>query len=491
MKKVASVFPLLVLLAIGFLMRLWRLNAPLADWHSWRQVDTAGVTREFLVRGIDLLHPRYMDISSVPSGQFNPEGWRMVEFPFVNGMVAILAQTAQSLNLFVDLIVWERLTSIAFSLGSAIFLYLVVKWFSGERVALLTAGVFELLPFSVYYSRVVLPEPKLLFFSLAATYWFIRFIRTGSIAHWFGWVIAGALASLLKPVWLIIFGPALFFYAWIQRRREFYSLRWGFTLCLGAMLLILPFLLWRAWITQFPSGIPASAWLYNAGGIRLRPAWFRWLFADRLGRLILGYWGIFPFVLGMMSKAGKSEKGFFHLWLLGGVLYLAIFASGNVTHDYYQAILVPVIAVFVAKGIDFLLTPPKLFSSLAAYGLLFICLTFMLAFSWFHVRDYFNINRQEIVEAGKAADNILPSQAKVIAPYGGDTAFLYQTNRKGWPVGGAIDDKLSKGATHYVSVLFDEESRWLTSHCQTLLKTSSFVIVDLLRCDEVVSSPSL
>jgi hypothetical protein len=290
----------------------------------------------------------------------------------------------------------------------------------------------------------------------------------------------------------------------IKERENIFAVRRMMPYFFSGFLTLIPFLLWRLWIQQFPSGIPASDWLFNAGGIRFRPAWFRWLFADRLGRLILGYWGMIPFGLGLLIQPEKDpilprskgsdplnsqkERWFFHWWLVGGFTYLAILASGNVTHDYYQAILMPVVSVFVAKGLYALLHPPKYLISHISYLICLISFIFMIGFGWFHVRDYFNINHPEIVEAGKTADRLLPRDAIVIAPYGGDTAFLYQTNRKGWPVGGAIDDKMSKGATHYISVNFDEETRNLMNRCTVLQKREMFVVIDLRPCKDQLSS---
>ncbi|KKS90138.1 MAG: hypothetical protein UV66_C0008G0013, partial [Candidatus Woesebacteria bacterium GW2011_GWA1_43_12] len=34
-----------LILVLAFVVRLWRIDAPLADWHSWRQSDTAAVAR--------------------------------------------------------------------------------------------------------------------------------------------------------------------------------------------------------------------------------------------------------------------------------------------------------------------------------------------------------------------------------------------------------------------------------------------------------------
>ena len=106
----------------------------------------------------------------------------------------------------------------------------------------------------------------------------------------------------------------------------------------------------------------------------------------------------------------------------------------------------------------------------------------MFAFSWHEVRTFYWINRPEIIEAGRVADRILPKNAKVIAPYGGDTAFLYQINRQGWPIGFEIERKIKKGASHYASVdPEDPEVKALEEQYQVLEKTEKYVIIELSK----------
>jgi hypothetical protein len=110
-------------------------------------------------------------------------------------------------------------------------------------------------------------------------------------------------------------------------------------------------------------------------------------------------------------------------------------------------------------------------------------LVLSLAFGWYEVRGFFNINRPEIVEAGKAVDRLTPPDALVIAAYNSDPAFLYQTNRHGWPDGVGIEDKVEAGATHYVSVNHDDVSNYLAEKCQTVEDTASYIVIDLRGCD--------
>jgi len=98
-------------------------------------------------------------------------------------------------------------------------------------------------------------------------------------------------------------------------------------------------------------------------------------------------------------------------------------------------LIIPIICIFLAKGADFLITQGReVFNSAISYLLLAICVIFMFAFGWYQIRDYFNINHPEIVEAGREVASVAPRKALVIAPYDGDTAFLYQTDRAGWPL---------------------------------------------------------
>src|SRR3989344_2778865 len=82
--KKLEVLVLLVLILAGFLVRLYRFDGSVLDWHSWRQADTSAVSRNFIKYGFDVLHPKFDDISNVPSGIDNPQGYRFVEFPIYN-----------------------------------------------------------------------------------------------------------------------------------------------------------------------------------------------------------------------------------------------------------------------------------------------------------------------------------------------------------------------------------------------------------------------
>lgn len=107
MKKI-DIFILSIILIIAFIFRLYKINTPLADFYSWRQVDTAAVARNFVKNGFDLFQPKYDDLSNVQSGIDNPQGYRMVEFPIYNAIFAYFYKLMPMLSIEV----WGRLTTI-------------------------------------------------------------------------------------------------------------------------------------------------------------------------------------------------------------------------------------------------------------------------------------------------------------------------------------------------------------------------------------------
>lgn len=467
-KKIApNIILLFIVLAAGSI-RLYKISSPLADWHSWRQADTASVAVEFQKHGINLLVPKYLDLSNIPSGLDNPQGYRMVEFPLVPALVALLPKVA-------PLHVVYRLTNVFFSLISLIFLFLITKQLLSQQAGILAAAVFGFLPYNIYYSRTTLPEVALVSFSLATIYFFLKYSKQPLFLTLATAVICASISLLLKPTAIFFFIP-LFVYLIVESGwKEFGKIKWYIALILA----IAPIVIWRWWISHYPAGIPAYTWLFNGNGIRFKGAFFHWLFGVRLGDLILGYWGLIPFGLGILSLSSKnlkkSSKALLLAWILSASTYLFIFATGNVQHDYYQIVLVPVISVFMSLGYDYLISK----KTITSFALLGVSSVFMLAFSWFSVRGYYNINNPAIVKAGAAINNLTPQDALVIAPYMGDTAFLYQTNRRGWPIGGDIQNKINMGASYYVTTSNDDEAKELMSKYTLIEQNPDYLIVKL------------
>jgi hypothetical protein len=475
----SDIFFVLILLILSFYLRIYKITTPLADWHSWRQADTASVTRGFVKEGMRILYPTYHDLSNIASGKDNPNGFRMVEFPLYNVFATIVDKIIVGYTIEIS----GRLTSIFASLSTLIFIFLLVRRFIGRKEAFLAAFFYGVLPYSIFYSRVILPEPLLVALSTGMIFFFdtlcvkikekdskVKIILLGILS-----LLFASGAALIKPISFFLY-PVII-YLWVYRLK----ISVQSTVSVLGLLFItaIPFLLWRQWILQFPEGIPAYTWLLNGDGIRFKGAWFYWLFADRIGRLILGYWGLGLLIPGILYKKNK-EGWVFYIWALGVLSYLAVIATGNVRHDYYQIFTVPILSIFLAKGVGFILDQTgKIFHKTISYSVIAVSIIFSLMFGWYFIKDYYNINHPEIVEAGRAVETKTSDKALVIAPYNGDTAFLYQTGRKGWPImQDTVENMIKKGAQYYVSVNYDDQTKSLMAEAQNIYSTKGYKVIE-------------
>ncbi len=467
---------LILILLLGIVVRLYRVDNPVAAWHSWRQADTASVPRNFYQEGYNPFYPKGDDMSAISdSGEMNPERYRFVEFPIYGSLVYF----AYLINGGVDER-YARIINILFATGSTLFIYFIAKKYFDTFIATLSMFLFAVLPFNVFFSRTILPEPSLVFFCLGMFYFVDRWIWEDKLSLYFVSLFFTICAFLTKPMAVFYLLPLIYVY-YQKEGRLFPIPNRYFKLFVPALL---PLLFWRVWMGKYPEGIPSSNWLYNSDGIRFRPAFWRWIIGDRLGREILSVCGTVLLMIGVLVRPTAKSGLVLHLLFLSFLLYLAIFATGNVTHDYYQVLIVPALVIFVARGFVVLIRGsrefiPRIWTIPTA--VLFLVLTIYL--SWFEVKGLYQINNPVIVEAGRYADKILPKNARVVAPYNGDTAFLYQINRHGWPIiATSIDDLVfKKGATAYVSVNKDTQTKEIMVQFTPIFENDKFVIVDLTR----------
>lgn len=467
----------LALIVVGAVfLRSYKIHEALGDWHSWRQADTASVAKEYVKAGhIDLFYPKFHDLSSIPSGLNNREGWRMVEFPLRDGLHAWLALQFPSLG-FLEI---GRGLSILFSCLTIIIIYFIVLPLSGPVAALSSSLVYAILPYNIYYGRVILPEPMLVMFTMLTLLLYIRYVETRKLGYWITGLLSLSCALLLKPTALIILLPMVgYFFAASNKNIKLFL-----SSAIIPLIAIVPYYLWRKHIAAYPEGIPASSWLFNSNGIRFKGAWFRWLFGERIGKMILGYFGLIPLGFGLTKLGEKSKETLVYGGLLlGSLTYMAVIATGNVQHDYYQIQIMPTIAILVGVGISYAISLKKTFITkflmgcmLLAFGLLSVAL------SWYELKGFFWVNNRAMVEAGQYIDQNTAQDALVIAPYQGDTAFLYQTNRRGWPIGGEIDVKIGAGADYYVTTTRDGEFNELKTKYGTVIENDRFAVIKLSK----------
>lgn len=469
---------IIVTLTMAVIVRTYRLDAPLADWHSWRQADTAAVARNFVKDDFNLLYPQSDSLLALNETQIpNPNRYFINEFPLYNASVALLYQQFGINHIY------GRIVSITMSAIGLLFLLLLCMKLFAFKVVVVTGIFYALNPYNIFYGRVFMPDPSFVALSITALYLCVRYVESKKISHGLLMAASYALAMLVKPYAIFMGIPILY---WIVtnwgvertfRNKQSYAL---------AAISFVPLILWRIHFTMHPEGSFASSWLMNGDGIRFKGSFFRWIIFDRFNRLIFATGGFALFVAGMFRSLTNKKSMLMFVWLSSVLLYITVFAKGNVNHDYYQLPIMPVGSILIALGFWWLVDSARgglarIVSLLLASSL--IATSF--AFGWFEVRGFFNINNPVIIEAGRRIDEITPPDALVVAVYGGDPAFLYQTNRHGWPIGGDIDRYIREGADYYVTTSFDDEFATLKQKYALIEQTDAYAIIRLQAVSEV------
>lgn len=485
-KRRFFLFFIILIAALG--LRIYKINLPLADHHSWRQADTAAVARNYILEGFDFLRPRIDNMAPLHSSSLvNQERLFLVEPPVYNSIVALL-YSFLGINIVV-----ARAVNILLFLGSMVLFYLLVKSTAGERTAFLSLLFLALLPYGIFYSRTVLPEILMLFLSIGMVYFFSLWLKS---ERWFHFLVALAFIALgltqkIFPFFLSLPLAYLLVKYWnwsLLNKKKLLKLIFFLVLSL------VPFLAWRYWISGYPEGVPSYSWLLNQGNLRFTPAWIRWIFIERIGKLILGVWGLPLLVVGLILKPEKEAGWLYHWWLVAFLIYVTVFAAGNVTHDYYQLPFLPLAAYFLGRGSDFLLflRPLKFFSRFFCLISFFICSSLMLAFSWYQVKDFYFI-QGGVDLAGRAVDQLTPKDALVLTGDSNDATLLYNTNRHGWTGGYAsyfpntpesLEKARSLGAEYYVTTKVGEINnsdfgKYLLNNYKIISQSDQYLVADL------------
>lgn len=483
-----DIFLLVLILLVALFARLYKIDISIAEHHSWRQADTAAVARNFVKEGFDLLHPKIdnMATQSGPKLPINEERLFLTEFPLYNATIGV------AYTLFGVADKNARLVTVFFSLGTIVFLFLLLRNIWASLEGLLAAFFYAVIPYSVFYSRVVLPEPAMVFFTVGATYFIVKWQNADRKLYWLLLSAVFFALALLTKIYIIFALPAFLYLLWRNigvktiRKKE----AWIFL-----AIAVTPIALWRLYISQTPEGIPGNSWLFNANNIRFTGAFFRWIIFERFDKLMLTVGGMFLLLVGLILRVDQKVGLFFHVWLVGLLVYTLVFATGNVTHDYYQIIFLPIFVIFMARGAGFLLRGglhvTSYIMSLTVVG---SAVFTMLALGWYEVRGFYNI-QSGVDLAGAYIHENAPKDATVITGITADTTLLYNTNRHGWTIGygtpydgdgKSIELLRVKGADYYVTTRmedFDATNNVLTNYLKVnyLLekKTDQFAVFNL------------
>jgi 4-amino-4-deoxy-L-arabinose transferase-like glycosyltransferase len=182
-------YPHLIIILFGTLVRLPLLFAPLNSYgtDAWRQADTASIAYHFYINGYRLLYPQIFWGGNSP-------GYVETEFQLYTYLVALLY------SFFGEQLWLGRLVSVIFSiLAWVVFYWLARKILNNTTLAAWSLFFLVFSPSYIRYSVAFMPEATVMFFYIAAIWFYMNWLSDSKTAMLFLASICVLLAALVKP----------------------------------------------------------------------------------------------------------------------------------------------------------------------------------------------------------------------------------------------------------------------------------------------------
>lgn len=421
-----------VSVSLLLIQRFFHFKGQTEEPMAWRQFDTEFYAYDFFKNGINLFKPSVCWLGAHKT--------LILEFPLISGVISIFY------TVFGHSIFYARLVIFLFYLGSAFYLFLIIKHLYYARIAKLALLIYLMMPLSLYYSRAINIDFPALFFALAMLYYLIL----GYDKSNFGYIAigtgSGIIAFLIKaPFAFYLFIPLL--YHVFEKKKLSLFLK---TLPLLALIGMV-FLFWENYVSNTNSGAPdwffipdyfkftnMSDWYFGYLEQRFIAENWKTLFY-RFVESTTTYIGIPFFIFGLFAKPENGfKKTFFYFYLTGLFIYLLIFFSLNVIHEYYQIPLLIVSSFFIALSLDLLYRKLREKSLLVAKIFIYFLLVLLMINSiWFTERWYYKIDKVRLYASEEIKKNTEENSLVIVSIKDTDPRdprILAPSYRYGWSI---------------------------------------------------------
>ncbi len=443
--------------AVGALLRLKGLHAPLLDHPGWRQGDTAAIARNFAELNYNIFFPQT---------EYNgaPPNYVELELQIVPFLAATLYK------IFGVHEVFGRLIAIGFGVGTIAVVGFFARWmFASAFAGVVAMALYAIFPGTIYYSRTFQPDGAMVFFLVAAIYAWTRWIVDEDGQSVTGGVVACvllALAILAKPVALIAVVPVA---VAIWFRFEKRSLASHGLMMIALVLALVPLALYQPYVASH------AEWHWASGIMRLhvipsleRALFFNWpAFSGKaldfvramrmLATTMLGPVGFVLLIAGFALPLRSKLDAVLWGWLAAGLAYAYVVVTVEKV-DYYLYPLVPLGALAGAAAICRIFErvgePPE--RRRIAFGVLAVAWLGTLWLDRRIIAPYYAWNHNVYTRAIALDRTLAPGALIVMGHY--DPSIMYYIRRKGWMedpyLWTPFDEQsaIRKGARYFIAV---------------------------------------
>ena len=328
-KSILQLAILLIILLLGFGIRVYDLSDPPLFFHPTRQLRTLLISRAAYYRMDPSIDP------GLRQQAMNLATLEVYEPPILENLIGFIYLLIGGEKFWIGRIV----NAVFWTLGG-LFLYLFGKRFFRFGAVITGLLFYFSLPFSVIASRSLQPDPWMVVWIIASIYtiymwaekktwkWAIISGIVGGITV----LVKGFAALYVVPVFASVFLTNVKVKALIKNKHI-----WIIT-----GLVILPSFLYYLVLNPGRSSDFLSFWVVSLSGMILTTEFY----ADWLA-MIKGLMGLGLFltaILGLMLAPKKIKPVLVGGWI-GYVIFGLIFPYQYVTHEYYHLALIPLVAL--------------------------------------------------------------------------------------------------------------------------------------------------
>ena len=321
------------ILLLVLALRTYHLAYPVWDHHNWRQTITLMVTRDFARHGFPLLHPQVAWINGRPSDP----SYFSAEFS-IQGILAALLYTVLG-----ESEALARLVTIAFSLAGIYCLYDLLRRRAGLTAARMGAFIYAMLPYHLFFGRVLMPDIPALSLALAGLAILDRWSGRPSSGRLAWAAVLTALAILQKLTVILVALPMLYIF-WTSYGKSLFRRRAPY---IFAMLVGIPVAAWyygHAFAIAQGTVLSALAMQRNQFG-RFLGLWLHGSLTPRVAAALANEafspLGLLLAVAGFIFAPRGQMRAIFRLWTIGAAIMVLLIPTVVSANLYYLTLLLP------------------------------------------------------------------------------------------------------------------------------------------------------
>lgn len=398
---------LLFVVGLGVVLRCRNLTILPIDAHAMRQTDTE-CSAYFLANGkADLFHPKTCLIRPIS----NSQGYFYLEFPVYEGILAI------GYNIFGFNIVVLRIINLILYTLAVGGLYLVLKYWFNEWLAVIAVGLFSVAPASIFFIGHAIHPDVLAISSLIWSVYFLTKRKNILVSA----VLLGI--SVATRPFILICCPV---YVAILLKEKAKIKDYILLVILGLGI----YGIWRWWVAKNGIDISWENWILSG-----REKFFNWgylknlIFKNVIGE-VMGKTISVLAVGGIVWGLFKKEKKLIPIigWILMIPCYWYIAFEGNLIHQYYADVyILPVVIL----GAYFVYEIGK------KWWLVAVGLGLLAIYNGYRTSQYYfdDLQWSENLVWAEELKKYIPEDKKVLYLFRGDSVPLSLSHRQGWILG--------------------------------------------------------